>query len=99
MTPQAILKKIISSAEGRKALDIKVLNKNNQEIDLKQTFDDDDEVNMVSIDDGAFQSVTNESELDGYEVEDPDLENEEDLLGVDEDEEPGLLPDEDLDRI
>ena len=80
-------------------LDIKVLNKNNQEIDLKQTFDDDDEVNMVSIDDGAFQSVTNESELDGYEVEDPDLENEEDLLGVDEDEEPGLLPDEDLDRI
>jgi DNA-directed RNA polymerase subunit beta len=52
------------------ALNVKVLNKDNQEIDLKQSFDDDDEVNMVAIDDSAFQNVTDESELVGYEVSD-----------------------------
>jgi len=75
-------------------LDIKVLNKNNQEIDLKQTFDDDEEVNMVTVDEGAFQNVTNESELDGYKVEEPDSENQESLLDADE-AEPDLLTDED----
>ncbi len=55
------------------ALDVKVLNKDNQEIDLKQSFDDDEEVNMVAIDDGAFQNVTNENELQGFEVEEPKL--------------------------
>ncbi len=78
-------------------LDVKVLNKNNQEIDLKQTFDDDEEVNMVAVDDGAFQNVTNESELDGYKVEDPDSENQEDLLN--EDEKPDLLTDEYSEKI
>ncbi|MPN43571.1 DNA-directed RNA polymerase subunit beta [bioreactor metagenome] len=58
-------------------LDIKVLNKDQQEIDLKQTFDDDDEVNMVAIDDEAFTNVTDEHDLDGYGVEDPDAEEEE----------------------
>ena len=51
-------------------LDIKVLNKDKQEIDLKQTFDDDDEVGMVTVDDDAFQNVTDEGDLDGYGVED-----------------------------
>ena len=50
-------------------LDIKVLNKDKQEIDLKQTFDDDDEVGMVTVDDEAFQNVTDEGDLDGYGVE------------------------------
>ena len=53
-------------------LDIKVLNKDKEEIDLKQTFDDDDDINMMPIDDQAFQDVTDESELIGYGVEEPD---------------------------
>ena len=53
-------------------LDIKVLDKNKEEIDLKQTFDDDDDINMVPSDDQAFQEVTDESELVGYGVEEPD---------------------------
>ena len=52
-------------------LDIKVLDKNKEEIDLKQTFDDDD-INMMPVDDQAFQEVTDESELVGYGVEEPD---------------------------
>ena len=78
-------------------LDIKVMNKDNQEIDLKQTFDDDEEVNMVAIDDGVFQSVTNEDELVGYEVEDPNL-NDQDLLS-DEDVDDSELLTDDLDEI
>ena len=35
-------------------LDIKVLNKDKQEIDLKQTFDDDEELGMVTVDEDAF---------------------------------------------
>ncbi len=71
-------------------LDVKVLNKDNQEIDLKQTFDDDDEVNMVKIDDDVFQNVTNENELEGYEVE--EVEQSEEASSEDED----LLQDDDL---
>ena len=54
-------------------LDVKVLNKDNQEIDLKQTFEDDEDANMVSIDNEAFSNVADESDLEGYAVEDPDL--------------------------
>ena len=54
-------------------LDIKVLNKDNEEIDLKQTFEDDEELNMVTVDDDAFTHVADESELDGYGVEEPDV--------------------------
>ena len=53
-------------------LDIKVLNKNKEEIDLKQTFDDDDDLGVMPIDDQAFQEVTDESELVGYGVEEPE---------------------------
>lgn len=42
-------------------LDVKVLDKNQEEIDLKQTFDDD-EVGMV--DAGDFEYVADEKELD-----------------------------------
>ena len=51
-------------------LDIKVLNKDKQEIDLKQTFEDEDEVNMVAVDDDAFSTVANEEEFEGYAVKD-----------------------------
>ena len=63
-------------------LDIKVLNKDKQEIDLKQTFEDDDELSMVTVDDDAFSTVTNEGELDGYGVE--DVEPEDDLIVEDD---------------
>ena len=63
-------------------LDIKVLNKDKQEIDLKQTFEDDDELSMVTVDDDAFSTVTNEGELDGYGVEDAEPE---DNLAAEED--------------
>ena len=69
------------------------MNKDNQEIDLKQTFDDDEEVNMVAIDDGVFQSVTNEDELVGYEVEDPNL-NDQDLLSDEDVDDSELLTDD-----
>ena len=66
-------------------LDIKVLNKDKQEIDLKQTFDDDDETSMVAVDDEAFQHVADERDLTGYGVEEPEL-PEDDLLDDEPDE-------------
>ena len=71
-------------------LDIKVLNKDKQEIDLKQTFEDDDEINMVTVDDDAFSTVANEGDLDGYGVEDPEADD--DLMGTDD----MFEPDEEL---
>ncbi len=44
-------------------LDIKVLDEDKNEIDLKQTFDDDDEVGVIAGND-AFYNVTDEGELD-----------------------------------
>lgn len=80
-------------------LDIKVLNKNNQEIDLKESFDDDDEAGMVTVDDEAFTNVTDEHDLEGYGVEEPEPE-EDDLVDEDDtdDSEPILdnLDTEDL---
>ena len=51
-------------------LDIKVLNKDKEEIDLKQTFSDDDDVPVIMSDDEAFYNVANESDMDGYGVAD-----------------------------
>ena len=81
-------------------LDIKVLNKDKQEIDLKQTFDDDEELNMVTVDEDAFSSVTNEEELEGYGVEeaeaaDDDLLSEEEVFAADGDDDL-LLGDDEL---
>ncbi len=71
-------------------LDIKVLDRDKQEIDLKQTFEEDEELNVVTVDpvdDDAFSTVTNENELDGYAVEEPEVDDffGEDLFGSDED--------------
>ena len=71
-------------------LDVKVLDKDQQEIDLKQTFEEDEDLNVVTVDaadDEAFSMVTNENELDGYAVEEPELDDYfgEDLFGSDED--------------
>ena len=84
------------------ALDVKVLNKENKEIDLKQTFDDDDESSMVAINSEVFQSVANESELDGYEVTDPDADEQDgdaDLGFTKDVEDPDLFADDYEDEI
>ncbi len=49
-------------------LDIKVLDEDKNEIDLKQTFDDDDDLGMVEADREAFTTVANENEFEGYGV-------------------------------
>ena len=52
------------------ALDVKVLDENAEEIDLKQTFDDDDDMGLQRIDDEAFSDVEVEDDLAGFGVED-----------------------------
>ncbi len=74
-------------------LDIKVLNKDHEEIDLKQTFSDDDDMPMIMSDDEAFYTVANENEMDGYDVADAE---DVDSFGMDdEDEEVEAFDDED----
>ncbi len=50
-------------------LDIKVLDKNNEEIDLKQNFDDD--IGLTPADDiPDYENVAVEEDMDGYGIED-----------------------------
>ena len=49
-------------------LDIRVLDADKNEIDLKQNFDDDDDVTLIEPDSEAFTMVANEAEFDGYGV-------------------------------
>ena len=82
-------------------LDVKVLDKNQDEIDLKQTFDDDEEVGMVNADD--FEYVADQDELDASFIpENPDDDDalygsgydDEDDFGDDDDDEddfPGSM--------
>ena len=58
-------------------LDVKVLDKDNNEIDLKQHFDDDDDMGMQPLTDNS--EYVEDGEFDGYTVEEPDLEDEEDF--------------------
>ena len=44
--------------------------KNEEEIDLKQSFDDDDDMGLQRIDDEAFSDVEVEDDLAGFGVED-----------------------------
>ncbi len=64
-------------------LDVRVLDKDKNEIDLKQNFEDDDDDFRISDieDDKAFSMVTNENELAGYSVEEAP-EAEDDDLGA-----------------
>ena len=52
-------------------LDVKVLNKNNDEIDLKQNFDDDDDINFNPSSD-SFDEPAVADDLEGYTVEETD---------------------------
>ncbi len=85
------------------SLDVKVLDKDNQEIDLKQSFDDDN-MGLSIKDDEIFESVEVTSEFEeSFEIETPDLDDLEDPMLADlSDEDEGddifdLDADEDLD--
>jgi len=49
-------------------LDIRVLDADKNEIDLKQNFDEDDDFGMIEPDSEAFTTVANESEFEGFGV-------------------------------
>ena len=55
-------------------LDMKVLDKDGGEIDLKQTFDDDDDMGLQPVDDEAFANVEVEGDMEGYAYEEPEVE-------------------------
>ena len=72
-------------------LDIKVLDKNNEEIDLRQSFDDDDDIGLTPGDQVFDEETVEDGELDGYSVENEDGEeddfyaSEDDFDGSDDD--------------
>ena len=53
-------------------LDIKVLDKNNEEIDLRQSFDDDDDIGLTPSDPVFDEETVADGELDGYTIENED---------------------------
>jgi DNA-directed RNA polymerase subunit beta len=58
-------------------LDVNVLNKNNQVIDLKESFDDDD-IGIGRVDDKAFSDKAVETEFEeGFEIGEPETDEEE----------------------
>ena len=57
-------------------LDVRVLDKDNEEIDLKQNFDGDD-IGYVMSDDAAFSQVNDAENADGYGIEASEEEEEE----------------------
>ncbi len=66
------------------ALDIKVLDENNEEIDLRQSFDNDD-VGFVS-DDKAFQNVNDAEQSDEFMIDEDSEENDIFIRDLDDDE-------------
>ncbi len=71
-------------------LDVKVLDKNNEEVDLKQNFDDDDDLGMARSD-AVFDEPGVADNLDGYNVDDAENildgaeDGDDDYAGEDED--------------
>jgi DNA-directed RNA polymerase subunit beta len=67
-------------------LDVRVLDKDNEEIDLKQNFDEDDDIGFKPSEDTAFEEQNvDEGDYDGYTMEDAEDSIADDLLGDDED--------------
>ena len=57
-------------------LDVKVLDANNEEIDLKQSFDDDEDMGLAPVEEpSTFENreVEVEEDMDGYAVEEPEI--------------------------
>ena len=71
-------------------LDIKVLDKNDEEIDLRQSFDDDDDIGLTPSDPVFDEETVEDGEMDGYSIENEDGEEDDffssdDGFGADED--------------
>ena len=64
-------------------LDIKVLDKNDEEIDLRQSFDDDDDIGLTPSDPVFDEETVSDGELDGYSIENEDGE-EDDFFSSDD---------------
>ncbi|NMP36595.1 MAG: DNA-directed RNA polymerase subunit beta [Clostridiales bacterium] len=64
-------------------LDVKVLDKNNEEIDLKQNFDADD-VGLPVSDDTLFTEINDAEDAAGFGIEEADDEDEGDLIGLED---------------
>ena len=80
------------------ALDVKVLDKDNEEIDLKQNFDEDDDI--TAIPDGALNEDEIMTTMEGFQLEDdPDDNNMFDEASIFEEEEDDLLDDFDSDEL
>ena len=81
-------------------LDIKVLDKNNEEIDLRQSFDDDDDIGLTPSDPVFDEETVSDGELDGYSVENEDGEaddffsSDDDFDGDDDDDDLFQIDDE-----
>jgi DNA-directed RNA polymerase subunit beta len=76
------------------ALDVRVLNKFMQEIDLKDSFDDDDDIGLGPIDSG-FADVAIESEIDSaFTFDSPDGDIIEEAEAFDEEDEEDVILDE-----
>jgi DNA-directed RNA polymerase subunit beta len=59
-------------------LDMKVLNKYEQEIDLKNSFEEDEEIGLGHIDDSAFSDVATPADFEeGFEIGEPETDEEE----------------------
>lgn len=81
-------------------LDVKVLNCNNEEIDLKQTFEEDDEIipqPALIDDDILLDAQIDDGDLDNFIMEDAEDDLDGEDLDVDSDEEIDLFADEDDD--
>lgn len=64
-------------------LDIKVLDKNDEEIDLRQSFDDDDDIGLTPSDPVFDEETVEDGEIDGYSIENEDGE-EDDFFSSDD---------------
>ena len=51
-------------------LDVKVLNQDDEEIDLKQNFDDDDDMGLTAVDDANLEEPEVMTSMDGFSLED-----------------------------
>ena len=81
-------------------LDIKVLDKNDEEIDLRQSFDDDDDIGLTPSDPVFDEETVEDGEMDGYSIENEDGEEDDffssdDGFGADEDDEDLFQIDDD----
>jgi DNA-directed RNA polymerase subunit beta len=80
-------------------LDVKVMDKNDEEIDMKQNFEND-EISLTPVDDRAFTDFNDAETADGFGVEGGDAEaDEEDLIGEDSDYGDALDEDEEEEPV